>query len=69
MGKGEKKVVLPRIASPDDIDLSKPMPEPSIATVMSVQLSSDARVVDPHIAGQYLQAFRHYLENPALLCA
>jgi pyruvate/2-oxoglutarate dehydrogenase complex dihydrolipoamide acyltransferase (E2) component len=69
VGKGEKKVVLPPIASPDDIDPSKPMPEPAIATVMAVQLSSDARVVDPAIAGQFLQAFRHYIQNPALLVA
>ena len=69
VGKGEKKVVLPPIASADDVDLAKPMPEPQIATVMSVQLSSDARVVDPVIAGQFLQAFRHYIQNPALLVA
>ena len=67
VGKGAQRVVLPPISSPDDVDPAAPMPTPSLATVMSVQLSSDARVVDPHVAGQFLQAFRHYIQNPALL--
>lgn len=67
VGKGAQRVVLPPVSSPDDVDPAAPMPTPSLATVMSVQLSSDARVVDPHVAGQFLQAFRHYIQNPALL--
>jgi hypothetical protein len=41
--------------------------EPHLATVMTVQLSSDSRVVEPAVAGQFLQTFRHYVENPSLL--
>jgi len=44
-------------------------PAPIVATVMTVQLSSDARVVEPAVAGQLLQVFRHYVEDPSLLLA
>ena len=37
------------------------------ATVMTVQMSSDRRVVDDALAGQYLQVFRAYMEQPELL--
>ena len=67
VGKGEKKVVLPPIKSFDDIKAGAPVPPVSIATVMTVQLSSDARVVDPAIAGQFLQVFKTYIENPSYL--
>ena len=67
VGKGEKKVVLPPIKSFDDIKAGAPVPPVSIATVMTVQLSSDARVVDPAIAGQFLQVFKTYMENPSYL--
>lgn len=69
VGKGEKRVVLPPIASADDVEPGAPMPTPTVATVMAVTLSSDARVVDAAVAGQFLQAFRHYVQNPALLVA
>lgn len=75
IGKGEKKVMLPPIKSIDDILPSKSsatpptVPTPIISTMMNVQLSSDARVVDPLVVGQYLQAFRHYVQNPQLLIA
>lgn len=36
-------------------------------TTMTVQLSSDRRVVDEALAAQYLQAFRYYLSNPKLI--
>lgn len=42
---------------------------PITVTQMSVQLSGDRRVVDDHIAAQFLQAFRQYIENPLLLIA
>lgn len=44
-------------------------PEPEVATKMSVQLSADRRVVDEATAGRFLQAFRAYCEQPALLVA
>jgi pyruvate dehydrogenase E2 component (dihydrolipoamide acetyltransferase) len=72
IGKGEKKVVLPPITSLDDLQLggaSAAPPKATVATMMTVQLSADARVVDPAIAGQYLAAVRHYVENPKLLVA
>jgi pyruvate dehydrogenase E2 component (dihydrolipoamide acetyltransferase) len=40
-----------------------------VATVMAVQLSFDGRVVDPGVAGAWLQAFGWYVANPALLVA
>jgi hypothetical protein len=42
---------------------------PFVATVMTVQLSCDARVVDDLVAAQFLAAFRALLEQPALLVA
>ena len=69
VGKGEKKVVLPSIKSFDDIKPGAPVPPTSTATIMTVQLSSDARVVDPAIAGQFLQVFKTYIENPTYLTA
>jgi len=79
VGKGEKRVLGAPLA-PGELDAlfapaaagaaaPVPVPEPRIAEVMSVQLSADARVVEPHIAGQFLQAFRHYIQEPALLVA
>jgi pyruvate dehydrogenase E2 component (dihydrolipoamide acetyltransferase) len=44
-------------------------PPPTVQEVMTVTLSADARVVDARVAGMFLQAFRHYVENPALLIA
>ena len=38
-------------------------------TVMTVTLSADRRVVDDHVAAQYLQVFKAYIENPALMSA
>lgn len=69
VGRGESKVLLPPIKSEADLDPSAPMPTPSVETVMSVTLSSDARVVDDATAGQFLQVFRHLIENPSLLVA
>ena len=56
VGKGEQRVVLEAGAK-----------EPSVRSVMTVQLSSDARVVEPHVAGQFLAAFRGFIQDPALL--
>uniref|UniRef100_A0AAV1UR50 Dihydrolipoamide acetyltransferase component of pyruvate dehydrogenase complex n=1 Tax=Peronospora matthiolae TaxID=2874970 RepID=A0AAV1UR50_9STRA len=41
--------------------------EPRIATLMNVTLSSDRRVVDGVIAGQFLQVFKSYIESPELM--
>uniref|UniRef100_M4C0N1 Dihydrolipoamide acetyltransferase component of pyruvate dehydrogenase complex n=1 Tax=Hyaloperonospora arabidopsidis (strain Emoy2) TaxID=559515 RepID=M4C0N1_HYAAE len=41
--------------------------EPRIATLMNVTLSSDRRVVDGVIAGQFLQVFKSYMESPELM--
>ena len=36
-------------------------------TVMTVVLSADRRVVDDHIAAQFLQVFKTYCEQPSLM--
>eukprot|EP00602_Paraphysomonas_sp_CaronLab_P001968 CAMPEP_0185021026 /NCGR_PEP_ID=MMETSP1103-20130426/3688_1 /TAXON_ID=36769 /ORGANISM="Paraphysomonas bandaiensis, Strain Caron Lab Isolate" /LENGTH=433 /DNA_ID=CAMNT_0027552299 /DNA_START=261 /DNA_END=1559 /DNA_ORIENTATION=+ len=41
--------------------------EPRVVTTMTVQMSSDRRVVDEATASQFLQAFQYYLSNPTLL--
>jgi len=41
--------------------------EPVIKNVMSVQLSSDRRIVDEAVAGQFLSAFQSYMNDPELL--
>jgi len=69
VGKGERKLVLPPIASYADVAPGARAPAAAVATVMTVQLSSDARVVDAGVAGAFLQTFRAYCENPALLTA
>lgn len=38
-------------------------------TVMTVSLSADRRVVDDHVAAQFLQVFRTYCEQPSLMSA
>ncbi|CAM9958638.1 unnamed protein product [Phaeothamnion confervicola] len=40
---------------------------PRVATVMTARLSCDRRVMDEALAGQFLQAVRHYMERPELL--
>ena len=59
-------MVLPPITSLDDVLPRKGAapPAPTVATVMSVTLSSDARVVDDAVAGLFLQTLREYLQNP-----
>jgi pyruvate dehydrogenase E2 component (dihydrolipoamide acetyltransferase) len=69
VGKGERKLVLPPFASYADVAPGAPVPAAAAATVMTVQLSSDARVVDAGVAGAFLQSFKTYCENPALLTA
>ena len=51
--------VLPPIDSKSD--------KPRVATIMTVQLSSDRRVVDEGIAGLYMQVLRKYINNPKLM--
>lgn len=41
--------------------------EPRVVTTMTVQMSSDRRVVDEPTASQFLQAFQYYLSNPTLI--
>ncbi len=55
VGAGEKKLVLLREGVPDEI------------TVMNVTLSVDHRAIDGVLGAQWLQHFKHYVENPALL--
>ena len=69
VGRGEPKVLFPPITSEADLDPAAPAPQPSVVTVMTVTLSSDARVVDAGVAGAFLQSFKTYCENPALLTA
>ena len=38
-------------------------------TVMTVSLSADRRVVDDHVAAEFLQVFRAYCEQPSLMSA
>ena len=65
VGKGEARVLLPRLGEAGDV----PSAVPFISQVMSVQLSADARVVDAAIAGQFLFAFRTFVEDPTLIAA
>ncbi|KAJ0405594.1 hypothetical protein ATCC90586_000371 [Pythium insidiosum] len=63
VGRGRKELV-----APADVDLSADdVPEPRLATLLNVTLSSDRRVVDDVIAGQFLQVFKRYMENPSLM--
>ncbi|OQR98485.1 dihydrolipoyllysine-residue acetyltransferase component of pyruvate dehydrogenase complex [Achlya hypogyna] len=57
VGRGRAELIAP--ASDDG--------EPRKATLLNVTLSSDRRVVDDVIAGQFLQAFKKYMEQPDLL--
>jgi pyruvate dehydrogenase E2 component (dihydrolipoamide acetyltransferase) len=40
---------------------------PKIRTIMTARLSADRRVVDEAVAGQFVQALRHYINTPELL--
>ena len=55
VGAGEKKLTLLRDGVVDEI------------TVMTVTLSVDHRSVDGALGAEWLQVFKHYIENPALL--
>ncbi|MDG1286518.1 MAG: pyruvate dehydrogenase complex dihydrolipoamide acetyltransferase [Rickettsiales bacterium] len=55
VGAGEKKLTLLRDGVVDEI------------TVMTVTLSVDHRSVDGVLGAEWLQIFKHYIENPALL--
>jgi len=50
----------------DGTEVAEPAP-PRTATVMTVQLSADRRVIDEAIAGQFLQVFRTYVSKPTLM--
>ena len=75
VGRGAQRAVLPAdnaavAADVDDLgDGPAPGVTPELATVMSVTMSSDRRVVDDAIAGQFLAAFRLHCETPDLLMA
>ena len=43
--------------------------EPRIATMMTVELSADARVVDAADAARFLQSFRSFIEDPQTMLA
>jgi pyruvate dehydrogenase E2 component (dihydrolipoamide acetyltransferase) len=38
-----------------------------VRNIVDVTLSVDHRVVDGALGAEFLQAFRHYIESPALL--
>ncbi|KAE9318353.1 hypothetical protein PF008_g18523 [Phytophthora fragariae] len=59
---GGRKEVLPPLEIVEGVN-----PEPRLATLMNVTLSSDRRVVDGVIAGQFLQVFKAYMESPELM--
>ena len=59
---GVSRVLPPRVLGAEGAD-----GKPRIATTMTVQLSSDRRVVDEAIAAQYCQVFKYYLSNPKLI--
>ncbi|KAI9916048.1 hypothetical protein PsorP6_007194 [Peronosclerospora sorghi] len=59
---GGRREVLPPLEIVEGVD-----PEPRLATLMNVTLSSDRRVVDDVIAGQFLQVFKSYMESPELM--
>ena len=41
--------------------------KPRVGTIMTVQLSSDRRVVDEGVAALYMQVLRKYINNPKLM--
>ncbi|POM65103.1 Pyruvate dehydrogenase complex dihydrolipoamide acetyltransferase, partial [Phytophthora palmivora] len=59
---GGRREVLPPLEIVEGVN-----PEPRVATLMNVTLSSDRRVVDSVIAGQFLQVFKAYMESPELM--
>lgn len=61
IGRGRREVLPPKTIK-EGVD-----PEPRVATLMNVTLSSDRRVVDDVVAGQFLQVFKSYMESPELL--
>ncbi|DAZ95023.1 TPA: hypothetical protein N0F65_003649 [Lagenidium giganteum] len=60
VGRGRKELVAPEEITADV--------QPRLATLLNVTLSSDRRVVDDVVAGQFLQVFKRYMEHPELLC-
>lgn len=56
VGAGIAKVVPAKAGSADG--------KPRTVTTVTVQLSSDRRVVDEAIAAQFLQVFQKYLSSP-----
>lgn len=61
IGRGRKEVLPPKEIK-EGVN-----PEPRVATLLNVTLSSDRRVVDDVIAGQFLQVFKSYMESPELM--
>ncbi len=52
--------ILPTLAKNGERKLRK-------ANVLNARLSSDRRIIDEAISGQFLSAFKHYIENPRLV--
>lgn len=61
VGRGRREMLPPKMIK-EGVE-----PEPRVATLMNVTLSSDRRVVDDVVAGQFLQVFKTYMESPELL--
>ncbi|CCI50546.1 unnamed protein product [Albugo candida] len=63
IGRGRKELVAPQVSSQvNDVPI-----QPYRATLLNVTLSSDRRVVDDFVAGQFLQCFKRYMEYPELM--
>jgi pyruvate dehydrogenase E2 component (dihydrolipoamide acetyltransferase) len=56
-----------RVLPPKKLGATGKDGQPRVATTITVQLSSDRRVVDEAIAAQYCQVFSYYLSNPKLI--
>ena len=68
VGKGESRVEFAhRLGSAEDDAAGGAPGTPIVRQVMTVQLSSDARVVDSAVAAQFLLSFRTLIEDPTLL--
>lgn len=75
VGRGERKLLSPPLPPGTSLEdavapgAAAATAPPVPASVMTVKLSADARVLDAGSAAQFLQVFRHYIEHPALLVA
>ncbi len=57
---GAVPTIIPALAKNGERKLRK-------ANIMNARLSSDRRAIDEAVGGQFLLAFKHYIENPRLI--